>query len=285
MESKYGGSILKCRFLFFTRGSRILKNISFYILLILITIIFIGVLKLFVFTSFSIPSSSMEPTLIPGDYILVNKLKYKPINRNDILVFNFPYLDNWNRIRKNIKSYYTKRCIAIPGDTICIEDGIYQVKNISDTLGYYPSQLILKEMNEPSLIQSGIVLDTYPWDSINYKWTIKSFGPLYIPKSGISIPIDTLNIKLYKNLIEYETDKDISIFLNIVYLDNIPIKEYSFTLNYYFMAGDYVLDSKDSRYWGLLPEDHIIGKVSKIWKSIDPATNSYRLERFLKSVN
>lgn len=67
-------------------------------------------------------------------------------------------------------------------------------------------------MNEPSLIQSGIVLDTYPWDSINYKWTIKSFGPLYIPKSGISIPIDTLNIKLYKNLIEYETDKDISIF-------------------------------------------------------------------------
>ena len=66
--------------------------------------------------------------------------------------------------------------------------------------------------------------------------------------------------------------------------ENILLNEYLFIKNYYFMAGDYLFNSIDSRYWGLLPEDHIIGKALFIWKSIDPSTDKYRFKRFFKKI-
>jgi signal peptidase I len=67
-----------------------------------------------------------------------------------------------------------------------------------------------------------------------------------------------------------------------VWLGDSIIREYTFKMNYYFMAGDYVFDSVDSRYWGLVPEDHIVGKAIFVWKSKDMATGKYRWKRFFK---
>ena len=111
-----------------------------------------------------------------------------------------------------------------------------------------------------------------------------NFGPLYVPKANDHLTVTEENIALYKNLIQYETDKIISVKGNTIFLDGKILKSYTFKLNYYFMAGDYVFDSKDSRYWGLLPEDHIVGKASIIWKSRDPITGNYRFKRFFKAV-
>jgi signal peptidase I len=261
-------------------------NVFIYLLLVFMLL---TVLKYFCFSMYKISNISMSPTLLSGDYIFVNKLipgprliinasggtpklkrfkGYKTVKRNDILVFN-----PLNGSFPKLTSFYVKRCIGIPGDTFYIDNGFFKIKNVSDTLGNYFSQQILSEkMNvefEPN------VFNCFPFDSA-YGWNVKQFGPLYIPMSGDTIGLDTLNIKLYKRLIYYETGKQITIENDAVFLDDSIVNKYVFKHNYYFMAGDWVLNSNDSRYWGLLPEDHIVGKVSFVWNSKDITTKKTR---------
>ncbi|MDR0542556.1 MAG: S26 family signal peptidase, partial [Dysgonamonadaceae bacterium] len=94
--------------------------------------------------------------------------------------------------------------------------------------------------------------------------------------------MDTVNYLLYKKPITYETDKPLELRNGRVLLGDSAINAYTFTMNYYFMAGDYIFDSVDSRYWGLLPEDHIVGKAVMIWKS--KGKKGFRWKRFLKAV-
>ncbi len=285
---------------------QIIKTIAQGILVVLISIVVALSLRIFLFASFRIPSPSMMPAIEAGENILVNKLIPGPrvyknfdfldgkkvetrrfkgsraVKRNDVLVFNFPYMGSWDQIKMDLSVNFVKRCVAIPGDTFYIENGIYKVKNVSDVLGHLPYQQQLSN-REQSGLGAG-VYNCFPFDSIHYNWTIKNFGPLYIPKKGDQLNIDTINYRLYKNLIEYETDKKIRITDGRLYLDDQPLDNYMFTMNYYFMAGDWIFDSKDSRYWGLLPEDHIIGKAWMVWKSQDPHTKKYRWKRFFKFI-
>lgn len=275
-------------------------------LLILGSIALTIFLKVFCFASFKVPSGSMEPTLKTGDFIMVNKMILGPrifkdwrfwidgnwemnrlkglraIRRNEILVFNFPITDNrWDKIEMDFNAHYVKRCVGIPGDTFYIENGFYKVKGSTDTLGAYYNQLALSNINDSTI--NKFVFDCFPFDSIHH-WTMKNFGPLYIPKAKDRIQIDYKNIELYRKMIVYETGKSVEINNNVITLGGERLKEYVFKMNYYFMSGDYVQDSNDSRYWGLLPEDHIIGKVAFIWKSKDEDKGKYRWERFFKSV-
>jgi len=302
MENKFLPMIFKYKMTIkeqrgFIKFKRILKSIGSMSLLVMLTVFIVAIFRVFLFASFKIPSSSMEPTLLPGDFIIANKLVPGPridwwpgkkddstyrirglrsIKRNDIVIFNDPYL-NSNKIEKNLNSYYVKRCVAVPRDSFCIQDGIYMVDGISDTLGYYKYQKEI--MSYPNM------KDFKPRMFHGLDWTITSFGPIYIPGAGTTIVLDSTNIKLYKNLIEYETEKELKIEDSLFLIDGILLREYTFNQNYYFVAGDFVLDSKDSRYWGLLPEDLIIGKASFIWKSQRPDDSKYRFERFFKSIN
>lgn len=278
------------------------KKIIVQILLsILFAIVVAIILRVFLFSSFKIPTPSMEPAVKPGDYVLVNKLIIGPrlfknfrflkgekvetfrlpgirkIRRNDVLVFNFPYSDG-DKLSMDINVYYLKRCIAIAGDTFYIKNGFYKVSGCDDTLGNFNNQKILSNLTSGE-ISSG-VYNCFPYNS-NLHWNLKIFGPLYIPKSNDNLQIDTSNIHLYKRLIEYETDKTIKIQNDTIFLGKNVIKSYTFKMNYYMMAGDYVLDSRDSRYWGLLPEDHIVGKATRIWKSRDPESGKFRYNRLL----
>lgn len=260
-----------------------LYTILYYLLLSLSTIAIVIALKIYVFATFSIPSPSMSPAIIPGDNIWVCKLSDKPEQRNEVWVFNFPYSGSWDRIKTDYRAFYVKRCIGLPGDTLSIVDGIYLINNIADTLGYVRGQEELQSRDSSYLASMGVVMEAFPRDDA-FDWTIKNFGQLYIPKAGTSVNINAANIKLYKNIIEYETGFVIHAD-SLITLNSNPVDNYTFKYNYYFMAGDNVLDSKDSRYWGLLPEDHFVGKVSCLWKSKDPYTNEYRFSRFFKSVD
>jgi len=282
------------------------KNIRFAGKITGIVIISVICLRVFVFDPFEIPASSMEPTLLEGDFFLVNKLVlgariYKNFNfmkggkvetkrlwgwrnvrRNDVLVFNYPYSD-WGKLDFDLNTFYVKRCVAIPGDTIYIDNGIYKVKNCPDTLGVYENQRTFAGVGQ-EMINSGI-WNCFPYNK-TYKWNVRNFGPLYVPRKGDTLQVDTNNIKLYRKLIRYETGKKISIQGDTVYLNNNEVlQQYVFTKNYYFMAGDWVQDSRDSRYWGLLPEDHIVGKAAIIWKSKNARTGKYRWERFFRIIN
>ncbi|MCL2651074.1 MAG: signal peptidase I [Candidatus Azobacteroides sp.] len=283
----------------------ILKNLRFAIKIIGIAIILAICLRVFVFDSFKIPSPSMQPTILAGDYILVNKLVlggriyknfdfmkggivetkrlwgWRKVKRNDVLVFNFPYSDR-GKLDFDLNVFYVKRCVAIPGDTFYIDNGIYKVKNCPDTLGYYKSQRRFADTKQEQINPD--VWKCFPYDKA-YQWNVRQFGPLYVPGKGDTLRIDTNNIKLYRKLIRYETGKRINIQGDTVYLGNDVLQQYVFKKNYYFMAGDLVRDSRDSRYWGLLPEDHIVGKAAIIWKSEDMKTRKYRWKRFFKTIN
>jgi signal peptidase I, bacterial type len=283
----------------------ILKKMLNALLLLIVIIVLAIIMKVFLFATFLIPTPSMAPAIEPGDHVYVNKLLMGPrlfedwgflkgektklkriqgfskVKRNDVLVFDYPYQTH-NKIKQGGNVIYLKRCVAIPGDTFYIENGIYKVKGLNEGLGHTERQNKLSEREETSFIKE--VRYTFPHDTTRFHWTIKDFGPLYVPAKGDNIPIDSMSILLYKNIIEYETDKVISVKNGDVYLGDLIIQSYTFPQNYYFMAGDYIFDSADSRYWGLLPDDLVVGKATVIWKSEDMHTKKYRWNRFFKKI-
>lgn len=263
------------------------------------------VMQVFVVCSFKIPSDSMEPTLEPGDYVLVNKLLIGPrlfnltdaldgkrvtiyrvpglhsIQRNDVLVFHFPHPHTWEKIEMHLLKYYVKRCIGLPGDSVWIRNGYYRINQRTDTLGNPAAQKQISRMSPDMFAEN--VYRVFPFDSL-LSWNIRQFGPLYLPKEGDEIRMNRTNYLLYKKVIEWEQQGELSFQDSVVYLNQEPISTYRFRKNYYFMGGDNGVNSQDSRYWGLLPEEYIVGKVWKIWKSIDPYTDEFRWDRFLKTV-
>lgn len=258
--------------------------------------------------TFRIPSDSMEPALLAGDNILVNKwvmggrifniwdaLEGKEvkisrlpglgkIGRNDVVVFNFPYPAQWDSIGLNLMSYYVKRCVALPGDTFEINKGHYQVHGCETSLGNEESQdALMRTVANNKEKECGIVMSGYPYNGL-VNWNIVCFGPLYLPAQGDELEMNPKHVVLYRNAIEWEQKKKLSLHGDTVLLNDSVIHAYRFKENYYFVAGDKVMYSQDSRYWGLLPEPFIVGKAVRIWKSVNRVTDEIRWKRIFKKI-
>ncbi len=109
----------------------------------------------------------------------------------------------------------------------------------------------------------------FPHDS-NRRWSIDNFGPVYLPKRGDKLPLDSLNYPLYELAIKhYENNPTLKWDGQQALIKGKPVAEYEFKQNYYFMMGDNRHNSEDSRYWGFVPEDHIVGKPVFVWLSTD----------------
>ena len=282
------------------KGKNLLLNI---LLSISILILLWLVILIFMFSSYYIPSDSMQPILFSGDYILVNKLAYgarlfnlkkalegKPVvihrvygytqvKRNDIVVFNNPYPNTQERIEFDIFKYYVKRCIALPGDSIEIQNAHYKVRGVMNILGNQQYQdSLMKIFRLGGKMIDRISIRAFP-KHYKQKWTISNFGPLYLPKKGDILVMNKKHYYLYRRLIEWETGGKLAKYNSCIFLNDTLIKEYRFEHDYYFMGGDNVFSSVDSRYWGLLPDDFIAGKVCGIWKSEDLYTRKIRWNR------
>jgi signal peptidase I len=108
----------------------------------------------------------------------------------------------------------------------------------------------------------------FPHDTL-YPWTLDYFGPLWMPVAGSTIPLSLENLPLYTSIIQQYENNKLEVRDSIIYINNEPATTYTFTMDYYFMIGDNRHSSSDCRYWGFVPEDHILGKPKFIWLSID----------------
>ena len=370
------------------------------------------IIRTFLFEMYTIPSSSMEGTLMTGDYLLVSKVGYGPrfpntpltfpfvhhtlpwtkytksyiewpqvgywrlpgfssIKRNDPIVFNFPagdtlcenaqsnytyyqlvrrhgrdaVLNNKAIIQLNgqmvpcgrvitrpvdKRENYVKRLIAMPGDTLQIIDGIvyingekgyqpphmqhaYYVKingnsispkvfekfNIYDGTRlsaneYYlhMSDAIAEEFGKMPFVSeiNRLIIpagadesnDIFPNDTVHFKWSCDNFGPIVIPKEGVTVKICPENIALYNRCITAYEHNDLKIKDNKIFINGKETDEYTFGMDYYWMMGDNRHNSQDSRFWGYVPVDHIVGKPLFIWLSKDNTYGGIRWNRIMK---
>jgi signal peptidase I len=128
---------------------------------------------------------------------------------------------------------------------------------------------------------------TFP-HSQKFSWSVDNYGPVWIPKKGVTIPLTTDNLPFFDRIIEAYEGNALWVKDGVIFINGKPATEYTFKMDYYFMMGDNRHRSADSRFWGYVPEDHIIGKPKFVWLSTDKDQSfpkSIRWNRFFKMVD
>lgn len=217
--------------------------------------------KIFIVSFFRIPSNSMQPTLFVGDYIVVAKFIYGARLFNVFLTLKGQKTEiyrpfGFRDIRKN--------------DVVVFNAPYFITKNKLEMniSKYYVKRCIGMPGDSVSLFFNNIE------------------SKVYIPHKGDSVLINNDNYMYYYKLIDWEQDDTAKVTCkdSLILLNNSKSSGYRFKQNYYYVIGDNYTNSEDSRNWGLLPEDYIVGKACFIWKSIDLNTRKYRFNRFFKMI-
>ncbi len=265
-------------------------------------------IKTFLIETSRVPTGSMEKTILIGDFLFVNKFIYgsssprsipftdvalpyfqlpaiREPEQGDIVVFEYPG-DRDVLIPKVINNY-VKRCIGEPGDTIKIVDKVVFVNG--------------KEAGIPANIQYTKPF-TAPKGNSNQRifpkgsgWNSDNYGPLVIPKKGDVIELSRNNIEKWRTIINREhVRKVVRVTGKGILIDGEKVNSYTLKKDYYFMMGDNRDDSADSRFWGFVPRDKIVGEALMIYWSWNPnipfsdffrLLGSIRLNRLTKLVH
>jgi len=338
----------------------IIKATLFYLVLV-ISIIFLAVgLRTFVFEIYTIPSESMENTLVMGDKVLVSKLNYGPklprspldipwLNifsllgkdsyaKTDSLHWKYKRLSGFSSVRRNDvvvfqhpsikKETFIKRCVALPGDTFQIinsdvfinnriqsppveskkayrvwynninsfnliidslnipanrwwsrEQGSFQVMSLSRLQKEQLTGIACIDSITSRIKATGFTTQYYPWNE-RYSWTLDNMGPFVTPGKKIIIKPDKDKLILYKKVLERFEQVSITNDSMEWKVNDSVVSDYRFKQDYYFMLGDNRNASNDSRYWGFVPEENIIGKAVLVLFSWDH--EGWKWERFFK---
>jgi len=209
------------------------------------------------------------------------------------------YLDGKaNKEPDNVQYTYRVKLRQRLDDDIMKDLGITMEDLTSlNTSGYMPmTKYAVEELSKRKDLVESIELNTeasdldiYPLNG-NLHWTRDNYGPIWIPKKGESIELTLENLPIYERPIRTYEGNDLEVKDGKIYINGKVATKYTFKLDYYWMMGDNRHNSLDSRYWGFVPEDHIVGKPIFIWWSSDPDRHGFsgirwnRLFRFVDNI-
>jgi signal peptidase I len=198
-----------------------------------------------------------------------------------------------------LRQPYVKRCIGLPGDTVSILRSIVFVngqystchannwQHIKDSLDKGEPYEFLKNKYVPPKKDIKDYHYHFP-HNIGEEWDNRSYGPLYVPKKGDMITLDYNNLSIYHRIITVFEHNKLDTVSGEIYINGNLSNTYTIKQDYYYMMGDNYLNSIDSRFWGFVPENHIIGKAVCVMWSRDnekPGRFKVRFKRLFKRIN
>lgn len=274
------------------------KKILKLLIILSVTFSLAILIKSFFLEAFKIPTNSMANTILSGDFVLVNKFVYgiktpavlpltniklpvqniisfKHPKRNDVVVFEFP--GEQYEAASNQDLTLVKRIVGLPGDTVIIID---KKVFVNGTYLDLPKTALVEKSHSRDY---GI-----PDQNIFPKgknWNKNFYGPVLVPKQGMTIEINTENIFEWETTINREFGKKVvSVEGSVISINGKPTRNYTFSKNHYFVLGDNRDRSSDSRYWGFIPENLILGRAEYIYWSITSAFNFTNPSEIFRSI-
>ena len=223
---------------------------------------------------------------IPGDNIQVKNgdlfVNNNPQDEPDGMKKQFHYLVKTKGTGLNPKILYQKYDITEGGygrnrneyNLTLTDKNSKSLKNLSNVVS------INKSVTKVGKYEEFI----FPYNK-DFNWNVDNYGPITIPKKGTTINLTLENLSLYKTIVEKYENNKLKIKGKTIYINGIESTSYTFRMNYYWMMGDNRHNSADSRFWGFVPEDHIVGKALFIWMSWDKNASGFKKIRLNRLFN
>lgn len=208
------------------------------------------------------------------------------------------------------KENYIKRCVAVAGDSLVVVDGVVYTDGVKERavvtrqyiyangdtgraialerpimdseIANYADQNPVKA-GKLSEGDRGMLIPHLTVGEVS-KWDLDNFGPVWVPKAGATIELTPENMAMYGRCIAVYEQRAVKQQDGKVFIDGKEATEYTFLMDYYFMMGDNRHESLDSRFWGFVPEDHIVGKAAFVWFSVDPNGGGIRWDRIFTRI-
>lgn len=217
---------------------------------------------------------------IPGDTITIKESQLyvngKSVPDNGTQQTSYYVRTNGTRI--NPKAF-ERMGISKSDQSLMLSGTVYRLpltrKNAETISGFANVVEVDPELRRPGEYAPYI----FPHDP-QYRWNDDNFGPLWIPSKGATVPLDLTNLSLYQQIIDIYENNKLEVKDSVIYINGEPADSYTFKMDYYWMMGDNRHDSADSRFWGFVPEDHIIGRPVLVWLSIDKEASGFKRIRF-----